>query len=759
MDNVADIYELSPMQQGMLFHTIYAPDSGIYFEQRSCLLTGQLNTANFQQAWIQIIARYPILRTAFYWEDLEKPLQVVFNDAELPWIESDWSNLTELEQEVKLADWLKSDRVNGFVLSRAPLMRCALFKLDRDKYRFIWSHHHILMDGWCNGILLQEVLAIYKGLEKKENIYLEPPQLYRNYIVWLQEKETDKAKEYWQNSLSGFIESTSLSTGNKNVLNYETKDAWISLSPEVTEQINTFASKYRITLNTVIQGAWALLLSRYCDRSDVLFGATVSGRPADLRGVESIVGLFINTLPVRVKLTPDRNLIDWLEEIQQQQIVREEYSYSSLVDIQKWSEISSEQSLFDSLVIFENYPISLSDFLQNSNTEFNISDLQGFEKTNYPLTLYIIPGEKLSFKFSYNTNYFSSKEIEQIGDRLVLLLNNFLKSPIQKLTNISIISKPELDKLFNSNNIVNYPQNLLIPQLFETTTAKVSKDNIALISYSKSFTYAELNDRVNQLAHYLIVLGINNNSLVGILLDRDSDLIISLLAVLKTGAAYIPLDPNYPQERIDYIISDANISFLITKDNSVLVSNNNIAIINLKRSQDEIQKQSKENLNIDIQPQDLAYVIYTSGSTGKPKGVVVQHSSLLNFLYSMKEQLSITEADKLLAITTISFDIAALEIYLPLTTGATVVLADKETTINADKLSQIIADNNISIMQATPATWRMLVANKWQGNKQLKILCGGEALSQKLALELTSRSQEIWNLYGPTETTIWSAAY
>ena len=262
MNNVADIYELSPMQQGMLFHTIYAPDSRVYFEQGSCLLTGKLNTINFQQAWSQIIDRYSILKTAFYWKDLEKPLQVVFNDAELPWIEEDWSNLTESEEDIKLEAWLQSDRNTRFILEKAPLMRCALIKLDWDKYRFIWSHHHILMDGWCNGILLQEVLAIYKALERGKNLYLTPTQPYRNYIVWLQEQETNKAKEYWQNLLSGFVEP-SLFTSKKNFSNNETKDIQITLSSKITERLTSFSTAHKLTLNTIMQGAWALLLNRY----------------------------------------------------------------------------------------------------------------------------------------------------------------------------------------------------------------------------------------------------------------------------------------------------------------------------------------------------------------------------------------------------------------------------------------------------------------------------------------------------------------
>ncbi|MEL6495991.1 MAG: amino acid adenylation domain-containing protein, partial [Cyanobacteria bacterium J06623_7] len=350
-----------------------------------------------------------------------------------------------------------------------------------------------------------------------------------------------------------------------------------------------------------------------------------------------------------------------------------------------------------------------------------------------------------------------------ISDHLITLLTNFIKSAEQKLDAISILSQSELDRLANKYNRVDYPQDLLLPQLIAN---QHTPDKIALVTGALSLTYAELNKRINQLAHYLHgklqerSQNIKNNKLIGILLDRDSDLIISLLAVLKIGAAYIPLDPNFPTERINYIINDAAITYLITKENVGLSDfDTNLSIINLDREQENIQRQSTANLNLDIQPQDLAYVIYTSGSTGKPKGVAVQHNSLLNFLYSMKEQPGIEENDRMLAVTTISFDIAALEIYLPLITGAKVILADKETTVDADLLSQKIAAENVTIMQATPATWRMLLDNHWQGKSNLKILCGGEALPQKLAAGLANKCREIWNLYGPTETTIWSSVY
>ncbi|MEM9271763.1 MAG: amino acid adenylation domain-containing protein [Cyanobacteria bacterium P01_F01_bin.143] len=344
-----------------------------------------------------------------------------------------------------------------------------------------------------------------------------------------------------------------------------------------------------------------------------------------------------------------------------------------------------------------------------------------------------------------------------------MILNRFTKSADQKLSEISLISPEELEQLFEQQNLVDYPQDRLLPQLFEAVEQrKEKKESLALVTEEKSLTYTELNEQANQLAHYLRSLGVTNGQVIGIYLDRDSDLVISLLAILKTGAAYIPLDPSYPKERINYIINHAQISYLITKQNineKQFYTKHQLSIINLEEAAENIQQQSNDNLDIMISPQDLAYVIYTSGSTGKPKGVAIKHSSLLNFLYSMQESPGINESDILLAVTTISFDIAALEIYLPLITGATVFLASKETTIYADKLGQKIAENNITMMQATPATWQMLVANQWQGDKQLKILCGGEALSSKLAAELLTLCKEVWNLYGPTETTIWSSVY
>lgn len=366
MENIIDLYELSPMQLGMLFHTLYAPESGVYFEQRSCRLQGNLNVYALKQAWKQVVERHPVLRTAFYWEELEKPLQVVSQLLELPWIEEDWQGLTAACQDEKLSAFLQSDQLQGFNLNQPPLMRCALLQVQADAYYFVWSHHHLLIDGWCNALILKEVFTLYQAICQGKSLFLPPPRPYRDYIVWLQQQDTAAAKKFWQRSLKDFTAPTPL------IFDYpvasEQSGAYgkqlFQLPTTVMTALQTLAQKHHLTLNIIVQGAWAILLGRYSGESDIVFGCTVSGRPSDLAGVESIVGLFINTLPVRVQLPTNGEFLPWLQQLQTQQIEREPYFYSSLIDIQQWSDVPRGVPLFESLFVFENYPVSIDTVLQ-----------------------------------------------------------------------------------------------------------------------------------------------------------------------------------------------------------------------------------------------------------------------------------------------------------------------------------------------------------------------------------------------------------
>jgi len=790
MSNVQDIYELSPMQQGMLFHTLYAPESGIYFEQRHCILDGSLNQQAFVQAWQQVVNRYDVLRSEFHWEETDKPLQAVYDTVDLPWTIADWQGLSQDQQNEKLASFLIAERLQGFQLNQALLMRCALFQLDEQQYRFVWSHHHLLMDGWCNGVLIKEVLAIYQSLVEGKVCQLKPVKPYRDYIAWLQKQDETKAKDYWSNVLKGVESPTPLAI-DKAVrttqseqqtdikIDSEHSEQNLLLSKTLSTELRAFSKRSRLTLNTLLQGAWAIILSRYNGLDDVLFGVTVSGRPPELSGVESMVGLFINTVPLRTELCETDGLIPWLQKLQQAQRDRETYSYSALTDIQTWSELPSGLPLFESLLIFENYPISIEAATQGLDTGLSLRDKQGYEQTNYPLTLVVIPGERIQLSLRYNTHRFAEAAITRLLGHLETVLTSVVASPEQSLSEVTLLTQSERE----SFNNISQGEKCEIPfdcvhQQFEQRAA-ISPDAIAITfsagiektaiektgessssSATKILSYQQLNQRANKIAHALVLRGVKKGARIGLCLNRSIDIVASLLGILKTGASYIPLDPSHPTQRLNYIIEDAAIDLLLTTTDAAksLGLAGSLSTFYLNQETSLINTQSSENLAVSVSPDDIVYVLYTSGSTGKPKGVPIRHSSLTNFLGSMEKSPGISEKDTLLAVTTLGFDIAALEIFLPLVTGSQLVVTTHDVSLDGEQLARLIHEHDVTIMQATPATWRLLLNAGWTGSSALKILCGGEALDSSLAQQLFGCCQELWNLYGPTETTIWSGA-
>ncbi|GFE67457.1 non-ribosomal peptide synthetase [Chroococcus sp. FPU101] len=748
MKNITDIYPLSPLQQGMLFHSLYAPHGGSYIIQMSYEIEGIIDKIAFEQAWQQVINRHSILRTAFVWEKLEQPLQVVGRSVKVRIEYLDWRNISNFEEQLK--EFLQQQRSDGFNLSKAPLMRLTLIQKAENVYQFIWCYHHLLLDGWSVPLLIQEFLAFYQG----KSINLEPCP-YRDYIAWLQQQDLGKAERFWKDNLKDFTVPTSLNNTHYTESQESVyKEQQYQFSSEFTTEIQTFARQHQLTLNTIIQGAWALLLNCYSGEDDVLFGTTVSGRPTDLAGSEGMIGLFINTLPVRVKIPVQTSVLFWLKQLQNQQIERQQYAYSSLVDIHRVSDVPRNLPLFESLVIFENYPIEptlLQLFLE-------IRNIQTTEQTNFPLTLYAMVNPQLTLRMLYEDSRFTSDEICRMMGHLETILLNIVREPKQLLSEISLLTPGEQQFLREWNNThTEYPQELCFHQLFEQQVKK-TPDAIAVVFEQETLTYRELNEKANQLAQYLLNLGVKSESIIGIYLERSLLMVITLLGILKSGSVYVPLDPTYPRERITFMLEDSGCSIILTQQKFVTtLPNHSAAIICLDSDWEEIIKQSHCHLFHQIESDNLAYIIYTSGSTGQPKGVQILHKALVNFLTSMQQTIQLSENDSLISVTTLSFDIAALELFLPLIVGAKVVLVSREVTINGIQLQEILK-TGITIMQATPATWRLLLESGWMG-QDLKVLCGGEALDNKLAEQLLKRSREVWNLYGPTETTIWSSVY
>ena len=756
--NIENIYELSPVQQGILFHSLYDSASEAYFVQLSYGLRGILNIAAFERAWERTLAHHSPLRTSFHWQELDKTLQVVHKKVQLPLQQLDWRGINPEEQQEKFQAFLLSDRQQGFKLSDESLLRLTLIRLGDRHYHFVWSSHHIILDGWSGALVFKDFVLLYEAFCRGEEIPLQSGDRFADYIAWLQQQDLSQAEAFWRQTLKGVTAPTPLTNLEVHSLSAQPQkylEQSLKLSPATTTALKSWAKQHQLTLNTIVQGAWALLLSRYSGEDEVVYGVTVSGRPVDLPAAESMVGIFINTLPLRVKLDAEMSLLPWLGQLQRQLLEIRQYEYSPLVEIQGWSEVPRGLPLFESILVFENYPVdrALSDWQKN----LEIETLCAVDHTNYPLTISVIPGSELEIRIAGDRSRFDPATITRTLGHFQTLLEGMAANPELRLHELPILTAAEKHQLLVEWNQtqLEIPQQC-IHQLFEAQVEK-TPDAIAVVFAEQSLTYQQLNQRANQLARYLQKLGVAPEVPVCICVDRSIEMVVGLLGILKAGGAYVPLDPTYPLERLEYSQQDVRSPVLLTQRQlTAQMSNQSAKVVCLDTDWEEIKQQTPENLATATKPNNLAYVIYTSGSTGQPKGVEIAHSNVVNFLSAMQQSVELNQQDVLLAVTTLAFDIAALEIFLPLTIGARVVVASREVASDGVQLSDLLTNSQATVMQATPATWHILLSVSWQGSKHLKILCGGEALSRQLANQLLPHCHGLWNLYGPTETTIWS---
>ncbi|MEL6440609.1 MAG: amino acid adenylation domain-containing protein [Cyanobacteria bacterium J06621_8] len=761
------LFPTSFAQQRLWFLQQLEPESTAYNIPAALELTGKIDLDILEASIQEICDRHEVLRTVFVTVG-NQPQQKILKQIKVNLPVVDLSIYSVEEQESRTDQVIKAETKQAFNLEQEILWRSQILNLGSDRYILLFTLHHIITDYYSMRVLIKELAIIYQAKINHAAVTLPKLELqYVDFAVWQRKwLESDNLKQqlsYWQQQLADAPSLINLPTDfprpQRQTFRGNTKT--FTLSRELSQGLQELSNQENTTLYMTLLAGLQTLLYRYTEQADILVGSTVANR--DKQEISNLIGLFVNNLIFRTRFTPQLTFKQLLQQVKETALSayeNQDLPYEYLVEKLQPERNLSHNPLFQVMFVLHN---TKSDKVELPSLSINYLPIDN-QTSRFDLSLDMYESESgLIGSFEYNSDLFTPETIERLISHFEKLLIEVTTNSQQIVTKIDILTLAETELLINNFNAVDYPQDYLVHELFQAKAQenKISGEKLALVTDDKSFTYIELNQRVNQLAHYLKSLGVSHQALVGILLNRDSALIIALLAVLKIGAAYIPLDPAYPKERINYIIDDADIAFLITKDevNFQIAAKNNLSIINLNQAQENIQQQDTVNLNIAIHPHDLAYVIYTSGSTGNPKGVAVQHASLLNFLYSMEEQPGITAADKLLAVTTISFDIAALEIFLPLINGVTVILASKDTVIDADLLSRSIVENDVNMMQATPATWRMLLDNNWQGKPDLKILSGGEALPENLAAKLASCCQELWNLYGPTETTIWSAVY
>ncbi len=751
-ENIKDIYPLSPMQQGMLFHSIYSSESTMYTEQLACKFIGNLNTEFFQKAWQQVVQRHDILRTAFVWEDLDEPLQAVYEEAELPFIVLDWQDIPEGEREEKFKTLLESELKEGLELSEAPLMRNVLIKLNENESYFIWNHHHLLFDGWGLPLILQEVFKFYDAQVQNKPLQLHPLRPYKDYIAWLQEQDMEKAKAYWQKRLAGFTAPTPLVTAQNTseaAAGYGREEH--ILSEALTDKLNRLSRENQITLNTIVQGAWALLSAAYSGEDDILFGSTVSGRPADLPGVETMLGLFINTLPVRVSIDRNKTFLELLSGLQLQTAEARQFEYTPLVNIHSWSDVPGSMPLFNSLIVFENYPVN--ETLSESEGSLKITDVHSVTGTNYPITLVAAPAKNFFLEIAYETDKFTLPAIRQMLQHLENLLSIMVSRPAQPIGGIDLITENEKNQVLNTWNCKTtpFPGENTIHQLFEEQVKK-HPDASAVNFENESLTYAQLNERANRLAHFLIKQGVRPETIIGLSFNRSVDTVVAVLAVLKAGGAYVPIDPEYPQERIEYMIADSGIRLLLTqKKIASLFTKYDLQVLSVDEAETGIEQEPDGNPNNSAGPLNLAYVIYTSGSTGKPKGVMLQHRGAANLFMNMQQAFLLKEGKSFLQLASFSFDAATGEIFSALLSGATVQMISKETLLSTDKLVSFLNEKKVTCATIPPSLLSLLPEDKIDSFET--IFSVGDACTQDLANRWNSKVR-FFNGYGPTEGTV-----
>ena len=742
--NIENIYPLSPMQQGILFHSLLAPDAGAYVPQVCITVDGLTDEIAFQKSWEEVFRRHSILRTAFRWEKRDRPFQVVYKVLDLPWEQQDWRKLSSEEQQQKLEDFLEEDRQRGFDLKIAPLFRITLIQLTETCYQLVWTQHHLIIDGWSAGLVLKEVFQLYQVFENGADLPIYNYRPYADYIAWLGQQDLSAAKTFWETKLQGFTTPNILqvkqSSSNSTKPNWTQKE--ISLSASITNNLKTLAKNHQFTLNTLIQGAFAIILSRYCNQDDIVFGATSSGRPATLTGSESMVGLFINTLPVRVQVDPQASLINWLQQLQTQQVEALQYEYSPLLEIQSWSEIPRGSTLFEHILVFENYPVDAS--LLQSQAGLKIEKVNSIEWTSFPLTMLVSAANELNFKIKYDSNRFDNYTIENLLIHFHSLLESITNNPSSSLRELSLLTDAEQQLLTEWNSTqAEYPKQC-IHELFESQVER-TPNATAVIFEDENLTYKELNIKANKLAHYLRSIEVKPEVLVGICLERCLEMIIGILAILKAGGAYVPLDPDYPLERLNFIQEETQLKTVLTQEKIQEILSN---AAHFPQS-NPVNTTSLEN---------SIYVIYTSGSTGKPKGVINTHRGLVNRLYWMQQTYQLTTNDRVLQKTPFSFDVSVWEFLWTLLFGATLIVAKPGGHKDSGYLVNLIREQQITTLHFVPSMLEAFLEEpklKESCTSIKRVICSGEALTVELQKRFFNHiNAQVHNLYGPTEAAI-----
>ncbi|HLP48916.1 MAG TPA: condensation domain-containing protein, partial [Candidatus Kapabacteria bacterium] len=701
--HIENILALTPLQEGMLFHYLQDPQSRLYCEQLSLEISGPIDFTRFKEAWNAVCRTNEMLRTVFRWEKLEKPSQIILKEhhCHVRFHDLPGKGAVEkktAEKKTALAEIKANDRREGFDLRGVPF-RVILVKLSANEFVMIISNHHILYDGWSNGIILREFFQAYHSLK------IPAKPLFKEFVRWLQNQDKSEQEKFWHAYLADFETPTELSIKKKSEGTGETGDYAIILAKNLKARLEVFVKTNRVPLAAIFYTAWGLLLQKYEGSADVIFGTTVSGRSAELRGIENMVGLFINTVPLRIQTTSCEKLIDVVLGTDQILREREGFENTSLVEI-------SRIPLFDTILAIENYP--LDNHLVPPGSLLAIRSYDIVETTNYDLSIGIILFNEIEINFNYKSALFEPEAVVHLAGHFKTILETIIEKPGMVFSELEMISREEKHRVLYEFNhtAAEYPNDKTIHQLFVEQALR-APDHISLVgagprvcpgffghgrtrtntdkNTSFAITYRQLNGQSDRLAGLLIEKGVMADHIVAIMMERSLEMVIGILGILKSGGAYLPIEPNYPRERTDFMLKDSEAKLLLTAKEIVFNSHHSSFITHHSK------------------PQQLAYIIYTSGSTGKPKGVLIEHASVVNRLFWVKERYGLTERDAVLQASAFVFDVSVCELFRWIPAGARLCLLPPGGQMDPGVIVKTIARFSATTVDFVPSIINLII--------------------------------------------------
>ncbi|MEM9799200.1 MAG: amino acid adenylation domain-containing protein [Planctomycetota bacterium] len=744
---VERIYRLTPTQEGILFHVLQSADPGLYLQQFTCVLRGALDVTAFQSAWNAALARHAAARTVFTWEGREHPLQVVLRKVDVPIEVLD--DEAAFERGDALDALLAADRSAGLRLDEAPLMRVRLIRGGPSSHRLVWTFHHALFDGWSMRLFLRDALAASspRGTAGR----------FEDYIAWLGRRDDAGAYEHWRRTLAGFDAPTGL--GLEPPRDAEPgpgpSEVHASLSRAATRALVETAREGRVTLNVMLRAAWALVLAAYSGVDDVVFGSTVSGRPADLEGVEGTVGMFISTIPVRVRIDRSSSVASWLRTLHGDQLAASEFDFASLARIQRESDLPAGEALFETILVFENHALELED-----SSEIAVVDQRFVEQSHFPLALLVLPGDELALTWVFQSDRFDRRAIERVSASVVHVLEALGGDPERRVGSVDVLAPDELTEIRELSAGPSPPPFApTIIDAFESAAGR-SPDAAALVGDERTVSYAELEQSVRSLASAVVARGCRKGERVALLTERGTSMVVAIFGVLRAGAAYVPLSPDDPPERIASLVAESKVRLVVTTER--LAATLPEAAPDVLSIEDVTASGGPRVPGEPPAPDDTAYVLFTSGSTGRPKGVEVTHANLAAST-AARPAFYGEPCTRFLLLSPYHFDSSVVGIFWPLSIGGALVLAPVGAERDVHGIAAMIARHEITHLLALPSLWEAVldVAEPDQLRSLRTVIVAGEACPRSLVdrHRRVAPNSRIVNEYGPTEATVWATAH